>query len=130
MRYIVGARVPDKYGKIEEGIYAFGKYGFAGMFCKDDFGKDMSSWQIPVFDNLESAQKYVKHLAHAYRYEFHSRVNRLCKIEDFRFYLLRLDTPKMSWLKLIEPKDWMPKKHKDFPGRKDYNFEINSPKES
>ena len=125
MRYVIGCRVPNKLGQIEEGVYAFGKYGFAGMFGPEYAGKDTSAFWIPVFDNLESAQKYVKNLSHSYRKEFHTRVNRLCKIEDFRFYLLKFDTPKMGWIKLHR-EETFPRIYPDYPGRKDYRFDVVS----
>ena len=78
MRYVIGCRLPD-YQDITNteyndtnGLFGFGKYGFAEMVtfsCIEKYkqsGQKVADFRIPMFEDLESAQEYVTHLSKAY----------------------------------------------------------------
>lgn len=125
MRYTIGVHIPERDGKIADGIYIIGRYGFSAILTEDSLTKNLSNYRIPIFDNLETAEKYVKDLAHSFRSDFHNRArSHRKKIEDYRLFLLKFDTPKMAHI-VLKQDDWRAKPNTKYPGKRDYAFTID-----
>ena len=89
-KYTIGGRVLNRDGKPVEGVYVIGNYGFAYL-CANLDEKLEKGDRIIVFDNLETAQNYVRYLSRLYRYEFRDRAKRLnTDMKDFRYYLIKM----------------------------------------
>lgn len=98
MRYVIGAKVPNNNGSIADGLYVWGKYGLPYILTSNNYGDDS---RIIIFNNLDEVNEYLKELRNSYYKEFHDRAARYnLKIEDFKFYALKFDTPKMNHIKI------------------------------
>lgn len=110
MRYAIGFRVQNRDESIDDGIYAFGKYGFAFILTPEKFESE-KDYRIPILNSLEDANAYLKYLREIYAYEFNERqkVHNLRR-ENFRIYLVKFDSLKMKGIKLNKDKVKIEKK--------------------
>lgn len=127
VRYVIGCRLPDyqnitntEYNETQ-GLFGFGKYGFAEMVTFDciekykQSGKKVADFRIPMFEDLDSAQEYVTHLSKGYYKEFHQKAKRYnLDVNRWGFYLLKWDSSKFSDLKLEDTKQKLKKRDKTF----------------
>ena len=89
-KYTIGGRVLNRNKKPVEGVYIIGDYGFAYL-CANLEEKLEKGDRIMVFDDLETAQHYVRYLSRLYRYEFRERAKKLgVPTSEFRYYLIKM----------------------------------------
>lgn len=89
-KYTIGGRVLDRDKRPADGVYTIGKYGFA-FLCANLNEKLKKGDRIIVFDDLDTAQNYVRYLSRLYRYEFRDRAKRLgVDTNEFRYYLIKM----------------------------------------
>ena len=95
-KYTIGGRVLNRNNEPAEGIYTIGKYGFA-FLCTNLDEKLKKHDRIIVFDDLETAQNYVRYLSRLYRYEFRDRAKRLgVSTNEFRYYLVKMTDKRFN----------------------------------
>jgi hypothetical protein len=122
-KYTIGGRVLNRDGTPVEGVYVIGKYGFAYL-CANLEEKLEKDDRIIVFDDLETAQNYVRYLSRLYRYEFRDRAKRLgVQTDEFRYYLLKLTDGKFANTRIgVRSSEKMRKdSHKRYQFIGDYN---------
>ena len=116
-------------GKIIDGIYVFNDYGLASIVSLDGkiCRKFKENDRVIVAENLEDAQAYLKYLSKCYYREFHDRAKKEnLNINDFRFYLVKLDSSKFKGIKFKDTKTTM---KKEFAMIKLFNFELKENKD-
>lgn len=123
MRYTIGSTVLNKNGDICDGIYGFNSRGLPVILSNFPDTFDLNS-RIPVLDNIEDAQNYVKYLSKIYYKEFHNRAKNFnFDVSQFKFFIRKVDSSKMGGVKLtnyILPKNGSDEK---FQSLKFYHFE-------
>lgn len=123
MRYTIGVHIPRPNGKDDDGIYIVDSYGFSGILPLTERKSGSYKYRIPIIDNLETAQAYVKYLSHLYRKRFHNSTCKGCKIEDFKFFLLKFDTLQMQDI-VLDEKHYVESPNEKFLGKKEYYFKV------
>lgn len=122
MRYCIGVKVVNRKHEIEEGLFAYGEYGFPCILMSDT--TDDHKYKIPVFSDIKEAEHFVKELSRAYRIEFHSRAKRYnLDISQFRFFLIKVDSLKFE-RKLIE--EFPIKSNSKYHSKKLYSTSLKS----
>lgn len=99
MRYTIGVRIVENNGDIADGIFAYDKYGIATALCKNE-KEDIkeNEYRAKIFNNIEDVRNEVKEFAKSYRKEFHKRAKKYnLDISEFRFFVLKVDTPKFKY---------------------------------
>jgi hypothetical protein len=113
MRYTIGTKVVDKEKnglRYADGIYAFGKFGLPYISSVEKLGKEDT--YIYVIDTTEDAENFVRYLSRLYRMEFRSRAKKAgVSVDNYKFYLVRFDTPVFKSVKIEKSID--PKENKD-----------------
>ena len=109
MRYTIGATLPDKNGKILDGIYTYSSWGLPKVlsleYLKDKAKNAKNDIRLPVIYTLEDAKDYLEFLNKEYKNNFKERSKRTGNSrENYKFFLLKLDSLKFRALKFIDMK--------------------------
>lgn len=109
MRYTIGSKVAQRTEKgsaepykIVEGIYVFGEYGLP-FLCSDIDKIKEKGHRLYCINTLEDAENYIRFLSRLYRTEFRARAKKLgVSMDNFQFYLVKLDTPEFGNFNIIK----------------------------
>ena len=122
-KYTIGGRVLNRDGKPVEGIYVIGKYGLP-YICTNLEEKLEDHDKIIVFDDLETAQSYIRYMSRLYRYEFRNRAKKLgVQTDEFRYYLIKLTDKRFANMDIAATSTEKMRKdsHKRYQFLGDYN---------
>lgn len=98
VRYAIAVSLVENDGNVVDGIFAYGKYGLATALCKKKENYEKNEYRTKIFTNVLDAKQEVKNLSKAYRREFHKRAKKYnLDISKFRFFILKVDTPKFKY---------------------------------